>query len=128
MNNVAVETLDYRGSAGLIANLASNADSGGNAAGDIIANFENVTGGGAGEFLSGNPLANRIKQGDGADALLGGDCVDDLLGGSGPKERRDIRQTGRNVRTKRAIPARVSKTPKGRTRRLPPGASFSTPT
>jgi len=78
------DTLSYAGStAGVNVNLATSAVSGGNAAGDIISNFENLTGSGSADTLTGSSVANVIFGDAGNDTLLGGDGNDSLLGGNG---------------------------------------------
>ncbi len=78
------DTLSYAGStAGVNVNLATSAVSGGNAAGDIISNFENLTGSSFADTLTGSSVANVIFGDAGNDSLLGGDGNDSLLGGNG---------------------------------------------
>jgi len=78
------DTLSYAGStAGVNVNLATSAVSGGNAAGDIISNFENLTGSSFADTLTGSSVANVIFGDAGNDTLLGGDGNDSLNGGNG---------------------------------------------
>ncbi len=78
------DTLSYAGStAGVNVNLATSAVSGGNAAGDIISNFENLTGSSFADTLTGSSVANVIFGDAGNDFLLGGDGNDSLNGGNG---------------------------------------------
>ncbi|MBN9022953.1 MAG: hypothetical protein J0H08_12845, partial [Rhizobiales bacterium] len=74
------DTLSYAGSSGAVTvNLGTGAASGFS----TIAGIENVTGGNAGDTLTGNAEANRLEGGDGGDALDGGAGDDTLVGGSG---------------------------------------------
>ena len=66
-------------------NLADNTASGGSAAGDTIVedSFENITGGDAGDTLTGDERVNRLTGGGGGDTLTGGLGRDTLTGGPG---------------------------------------------
>jgi serralysin len=78
------DTLSYAGStAGVSVNLATNTASGGDATGDTIANFENVTGSSFNDSLTGSSSNNTIDGGSGNDSLNGGAGNDTLLGSSG---------------------------------------------
>ncbi|VAW13987.1 hypothetical protein MNBD_ALPHA11-1153, partial [hydrothermal vent metagenome] len=78
-----VDTLDYSASgAGVTINLASNSAAGGDAAGDIISNFENVTGSTSADNLVGNGGSNVLTGGAGDDILNGGAGDDSLIGGA----------------------------------------------
>jgi Ca2+-binding RTX toxin-like protein len=78
------DTLDYSGSAaGVSVNLGTNAASGGDAAGDTITGFENVTGSNANDTLTGTTGNNVLRGGGGNDSLYGGDGDDTLEGGAG---------------------------------------------
>jgi Ca2+-binding RTX toxin-like protein len=77
------DLLDYAGSSAVIVVLASNAASGGDAQGDVIANFENVSGGNGGDILIGNVINNQINGAGGSDTIQGGDGQDSLRGGAG---------------------------------------------
>ncbi len=78
------DTLDYAASFDAVnVNLATNAASGGGASGDMISNFENLTGSAFADTLTGSSLANIIKGGDGNDAILGGAGADQINGGGG---------------------------------------------
>jgi Ca2+-binding RTX toxin-like protein len=86
-------TLSYAGdTAGVTVNLETGAGSGGDAQGDTMANFVNITGGAGGDNLKGNPTVllatlpinlnnNRIDGGDGDDTIEGGLGNDILIGG-----------------------------------------------
>ncbi len=78
------DTLSYAGSAaGVAVNLATNTASGGDAQGDTISNFENLTGSSQNDTLTGNAAANALDGGAGNDTLSGGDGNDTLTGGDG---------------------------------------------
>ncbi len=79
------DTATYGGSAGgVTVDLASaGAQSGGDAAGDVLSGIVNVTGSAFGDTLSGTAAANVIEGGDGADVIDGLDGNDLLLGGAG---------------------------------------------
>jgi serralysin len=71
------DTLSYEHSAyAVTVNLATNTVSGGDAAGDRIAGFENVIGGYASDRLTGNAGSNALTGGYGADILTGGGGAD----------------------------------------------------
>ena len=79
-----VDTLDYSLSlGGVTVNLAANTASGGDAAGDTISNFENVTGSAYNDTLTGSAVANTLDGGVGDDTLSGGAGADTLNGGAG---------------------------------------------
>ena len=72
-----VDLLSYwQSDAGVTVNLASNTASGGHAAGDTIAGFENIEGSGYEDVLTGDDGDNRLEGGAGADQLDGGAGVD----------------------------------------------------
>jgi Ca2+-binding RTX toxin-like protein len=76
--------LDYSTSAaGVSVNLATNTVSGGDAQGDVISNFENLTGSAADDTLTGSDADNRIEGGLGADLIDGGSGNDTIAGGGG---------------------------------------------
>ncbi|KQM36423.1 calcium-binding protein [Sphingomonas sp. Leaf10] len=78
------DTVDYRySSAAVQVNLATGVNTGGEAAGDMIAAVENVTGSGFDDMLTGNGGANTLNGGAGNDRLDGGAGTDMLVGGSG---------------------------------------------
>ena len=78
------DTLSYVGStAGVSVNLATNTVSGGDATGDTIINFENVTGSSFNDSLTGSSGNNILDGGSGNDSLVGGNGKDLLTGGSG---------------------------------------------
>jgi Ca2+-binding RTX toxin-like protein len=97
-----IDTVSYAGSAAKVAvNLGNNSVSGGDASGDKISNFENVTGSAFADTLIGGNGSNVINGGggndniaglngddtlngdDGADLLSGGNGGDVLSGGAG---------------------------------------------
>lgn len=68
-----IDTLDYRYSkAGVTINLATNSAAGGQAAGDLIANFENVYGSKFDDNLTGDDGDNTFNPRGGRDILTGG--------------------------------------------------------
>ncbi|WP_378949001.1 Hint domain-containing protein [Paracoccus sp. R86501] len=81
---VGTDTLSYAGStAGVTVNIGTNTASGGDAQGDTISNFENLTGSAQNDALTGNAGANVISGGAGNDTLDGGAGTDSLIGGIG---------------------------------------------
>ncbi|WP_119270923.1 choice-of-anchor Q domain-containing protein [Taklimakanibacter deserti] len=81
--NGSGDTLSYVGSdKAVTVNLATNTAKGGDAAGDKIANFENVVGTDKGDTLTGNDAANTLWGGGGNDTLNGGGGDDRLIGGA----------------------------------------------
>jgi serralysin len=78
------DTLSYAGStAGVSVNLATNTASGGDATGDTIANFENVTGSSFNDFLTGSTGNNVLNGGDGNDTINSGNGNDTINSGAG---------------------------------------------
>ena len=78
-----IDTVDYTGStAGVVVNLATLAASGGDAAGDTIAGFENIIASGFADSLTGDAGANVLTGAAGADTLTAGLGNDALYGGS----------------------------------------------
>lgn len=79
-----IDTLSYAGSATAVTiNLSTNTASGGDATGDIISNFENVTGSNGADTLTGNSGSNTLTGGSGNDRLTGADGFDTLKGDAG---------------------------------------------
>lgn len=79
----AGDTLDYAGSDAVSVDIGSNSASGGDAEGDVIQGFENVSGGNSADQLTGGAVNNVLKGRAGNDALAGGDGRDNLYGGLG---------------------------------------------
>jgi Ca2+-binding RTX toxin-like protein len=78
------DTLDYSASsAGVSVNLALNSTSGGDAAGDLISNFENLTGSAFADTLTAAATGSTLTGGGGNDTLVGGAGTDVLDGGTG---------------------------------------------
>ncbi|MEM6384386.1 MAG: calcium-binding protein, partial [Pseudomonadota bacterium] len=78
------DTVSYETSTvGVEVRLSDNFTSGGDATGDTIVNFENVTGGSGNDMLTGDDDENVIKGMAGTDTLNGGDGDDTLEGGAG---------------------------------------------
>jgi uncharacterized repeat protein (TIGR01451 family) len=81
---LGLDTLDYAASsAGVTVNLAAATASAGDAVGDQLAGFENLTGSAYGDTLTGSSAANVIAAGGGKDALTGLAGADTLDGGTG---------------------------------------------
>lgn len=84
-----IDTADYSTSAaGVTARLSDDPNSGplsagGDAAGDLLLQIENVMGSGFADTLFGNAGANRLEGGAGDDFLLGLNGADTLIGGNG---------------------------------------------
>ncbi|SMX41974.1 M10 family metallopeptidase C-terminal domain-containing protein [Maliponia aquimaris] len=79
------DTLDYSAAAGgVTVRLWNNSVSGDPlVSGDTIVNFENVEGGGGGDFIVGNLRANRLSGNGGNDTIIGSGENDTLEGGEG---------------------------------------------
>ncbi|MEZ5873230.1 MAG: M10 family metallopeptidase [Nitratireductor sp.] len=83
-NTSVGDTLSYAGSsAGVTVYLATNTVSGGDADGDTVTGFENVTGSSHVDYLFGDANANTINGNGGADWLYGGGGDDTMNGGAG---------------------------------------------
>ena len=81
---IGIDALSYRGlTGGVTINIEANTASGGDADGDIIANFEDVYGGGGDDVITGNSLNNRLDGGAGNDTLSGAAGNDKIVGGGG---------------------------------------------
>lgn len=79
-----VDTLSYSGSnLAVMVDLATNAATGGHAQGDVVSNFENITGSSHNDTLIGNSGTNVLSGLGGNDTLNGGNGADVLDGGSG---------------------------------------------
>jgi Ca2+-binding RTX toxin-like protein len=81
-----IDTLSYAVSgAGVTVDLrlSTGQVSGGDADGDVLSNFENVTGSAFADTLIGNAAANTLTGGDGDDVLAGLGGADTLIGGAG---------------------------------------------
>lgn len=79
------DTVSYAGSAaGVVVRLWNSTASGGDAQGDVIAGFENITGGNGNDALVGSDgVANVLSGGNGNDSLYGLSGDDTLIGGAG---------------------------------------------
>lgn len=92
------DTASYAGSAGGVrVNLTlTTAQSGGQAAGDILTSIENVTGSAKSDVLIGNSAANNLTGGHGRDTLTGGKGADrfdfNSLADSKTGSNRDVMQ------------------------------------
>jgi Ca2+-binding RTX toxin-like protein len=79
-----IDTVNYSLSlAAVTVNLATNVVSGGDAQGDTISNFENVTGSNYHDVLTGSDAANTLDGGAGHDTIFGGLGADVILAGEG---------------------------------------------
>ncbi|MGF6226677.1 Ca2+-binding RTX toxin-like protein [Inquilinus ginsengisoli] len=73
----------YTGSVGVSVSLATNANTGGDAQGDILNGIENLSGSQGNDSLVGNADVNRLQGWNGSDALTGSGGKDTLIGGAG---------------------------------------------
>jgi Ca2+-binding RTX toxin-like protein len=81
---VGVDTVTYENSAAAVSIfLNSGIGIGGDAAGDVLSNIENVTGSAFGDSLTGSAGVNVLSGGNGNDTLAGLGGPDTLNGGSG---------------------------------------------
>jgi len=79
-----IDTADYTASSeGVTVNLLSGETSGGEAAGDVLIDIENLAGSGHSDVLTGDNNDNRITGRDGDDTLIGNGGNDRLIGGEG---------------------------------------------
>jgi Ca2+-binding RTX toxin-like protein len=78
-----IDTLDYQFSQGVTVDLRTNTVSGGDAQGDVISNFENVSGSMFDDVLNGDATSNVLRGRDGNDTINGGDGNDGIIGGTG---------------------------------------------
>lgn len=84
IGGLGLDTVTYHdSSAGVVVDLSLGTASGGDAAGDMLSSFENVTGSDFADALTGDGGANRLYGLDGDDAISGGDSRDVLAGGDG---------------------------------------------
>lgn len=77
------DTASYTGSAAGVYVVIDGAGTGGDAQGDALSGFENLTGSAFADTLVGNGNANILTGGDGDDVLVGGAGADQLIGGLG---------------------------------------------
>jgi Ca2+-binding RTX toxin-like protein len=78
------DTVNYSGNTfGITVNLQTNVNLGHEAAGDLLYNIENVSGGAGHDSITGNALDNVLAGNDGDDLLTGGGGADTLSGGNG---------------------------------------------
>jgi serralysin len=79
-----IDTLSYAASTvGVYVDLSANIAIGGDAAGDTVLNFENVTGSDANDILIGSVGNNTITANAGTDYVYAGDGNDQVYGGAG---------------------------------------------
>jgi len=84
MGGAGTDTADYGGSgSGVEVNLTTHGGSGGDAAGDVLFEIENLTGSDHADRLFGDGANNRIAGGAGDDIVLGDAGDDVLIGGEG---------------------------------------------
>jgi Ca2+-binding RTX toxin-like protein len=85
VGGAGVDTADYSGSTGAV-NVNINdaaAETGGDAAGDVLTGIENLVGSGGNDTLTGNNSANVIYGGLGTDTITGNSGSDLIYGGDG---------------------------------------------
>jgi Ca2+-binding RTX toxin-like protein len=81
---LGIDTASYASSAqGVSIDLLLKTFSGGDATGDFITGFENVTGSALADTLTGNGINNTLTGGGGNDKLDGGGGIDTMTGGDG---------------------------------------------
>ncbi|WP_342235408.1 calcium-binding protein [Inquilinus sp. OTU3971] len=78
-----IDTASYRGSVAVAVDLLNHTASGGDAAGDTLANIENLAGSSFDDRLAGDGRRNVISGDNGDDTLAGNDGDDSLSGGAG---------------------------------------------
>ncbi len=80
-----VDTVDYSASTSAVSVdlTKTTAQSGGDAAGDILFNISNLVGSDSGDTLTGTNAANTLSGGKGDDTIMGGGGTDSLVGGDG---------------------------------------------
>ncbi|WP_260081050.1 calcium-binding protein [Phaeobacter inhibens] len=79
-----LDAASYQGSAEAVQiDLAANTAGGGDAAGDVLSNIENVIGSDHDDVLAGNDVDNVLEGADGDDTLNGGAGHDSFIGGDG---------------------------------------------
>ncbi len=84
IGGAGTDTADYSASgAGVTVNLATGIGSGGDAAGDVLTQIENLLGSTYADILTGDTAANALTGGAGSDSLFGGAGNDSLYGGDG---------------------------------------------
>jgi Ca2+-binding RTX toxin-like protein len=77
IGGAGVDTLSYAHSAAAVVVLLNGASSGGDAAGDVLSGFENLTGSAFADSLSGDAGADKLDGGPGADTMYGGVGADE---------------------------------------------------
>lgn len=97
-----IDTASYAGSATAVTVVINGPASGGDADGDSLSNFENLTGSASNDHLTGDAGANILDGGAGEDTLIGGDgndtyVIDDagdhIIEGNGKKSGIDLVQS-----------------------------------
>jgi Ca2+-binding RTX toxin-like protein len=84
IGGLGVDTLSYVfGNTGVVVNLATNTATGGDATGDTISGFENITGSSGNDILIGDAGNNIIFGYIGDDIIDGGAGADEISGSSG---------------------------------------------
>ncbi|UWS06771.1 calcium-binding protein [Phaeobacter inhibens] len=79
-----LDAASYQGSAEAVQiDLTANTAGGGDAAGDVLSNIENVIGSDHADVLVGNDIDNVLEGADGDDTLNGGAGHDSFIGGDG---------------------------------------------
>jgi Ca2+-binding RTX toxin-like protein len=85
------------GTEGISVSLAETSGSGGDAAGDVYAGFENLIGSEGDDFLGGTAGANTIDGGAGDDTIAGGAGADAMNGGDGGGDWLDYSESSAGV-------------------------------
>lgn len=80
---------------GVVVSLSTGLGTGGEAAGDVLSNIENLTGGSGSDTLTGDAGDNVLTGGAAVDNLAGGDGNDTIIGGAGA----DIMDGGAGIDT-----------------------------
>ncbi|MCZ8108577.1 MAG: S8 family serine peptidase [Burkholderiales bacterium] len=81
---LGIDTARYATSAaGVVVNLATNINVGGDAQGDVLVSVENIVGSSLNDVITGDAGANGLDGGAGNDRILGGAGADVMLGGLG---------------------------------------------
>ena len=84
IGGTGIDTADYSASgAGVTVNLTIGTGAGGDAAGDVLSQIENILGSNYADLLIGDGTANNLSGGAGDDSLYGGAGSDSLFGGDG---------------------------------------------
>lgn len=95
---MGVNTVSYATStAAVTVNLATNINTGGDAAGDKLSNIQVIIGSNLNDSLTGSAAANTITGGVGNDTIMGGGGADSLDGGTGVNTVSYAKSTAVNI-------------------------------